>query len=324
MFTGQQQVRVIKKLEVEEVEKGQVSKFFLHIISDGMGLPVYVPIMVARGVQDGPILGLTAAVHGNELNGVSVIQRLFRDIDPLALRGTIVGVPVVNIPGFLQMQRPFNDGNDLNRIMPGREDGNSAEVYAHRLVTKILYQFDYLIDLHTASFGRINSYYVRANLNDPDVYELAQIQNAQILLHSPAPDATVRGNLTEYGVKSLTLEVGDPNRFQRGLIRSGLVGLHNTIIQLGMEDGQIENPEQKPIVCDHSYWIFSKKGGILQVLPEVTELVSKGQVIAIIRNIFGEVIQEIEAPEDGVVIGKHVQPVAQTGTRILHLGIIKN
>lgn len=323
MFTGQQQVRVIKKLEVEHVEKGQLSKFFLHIISDGMGLPVYVPIMVARGVQDGPILGLTAAVHGNELNGVSVIQRLFRDIDPLALKGTIVGVPVVNIPGFLQMQRPFNDGNDLNRIMPGRENGNSSEVYAHRLIHKILYQMDYLIDLHTASFGRINSYYVRANLNDAEVFELAKIQNAQILLHSPAPDATVRGNLTEFGVKSLTLEVGDPNRFQRSLIRSGLVGIHNTIIQLGMVEGQVETPEHQPVLCDGSYWIFSKKGGILQVLPEVTQMVNKGQIIAVIRNIFGDIIQEIEAPEDGVVIGKHVQPVAQTGTRVLHLGIVR-
>ncbi|MGB1120770.1 MAG: peptidase M14, partial [Saprospiraceae bacterium] len=117
--------------------------------------------MVARGRSDFPILGITAAVHGNELNGISVIQRLFSEINVEELNGVIVAVPVMNMPSFLRKKRRFNDGVDLNHIMPGKANGSISEVYAFRLMDRIVQHFDYLLDLHTASQGRINSYYIR-------------------------------------------------------------------------------------------------------------------------------------------------------------------
>ena len=313
---------VIEKLEVDRCPPGTISRFFLHIVTDGMGMPVFMPILVASGREKGKTLAVTAAVHGNELNGIPVIQRMFKEIDPGSLRGTLVGIPVMNVPGFVQMQRHFNDGSDLNRIMPGRADGNISEIYAHRWLERVLYQFEYLIDLHTASFGRINSYYIRANLNDPVNAELAYLQNAQIIVNSPAPDSTVRGTITERGGKAITLEVGDPNKFQKGMIRSGLTGLHNTLAYLGMTEGEIEPPETEPVICEYSYWLYTQEGGILQVLPGVADRVRKGERIAFLRNIFGDLIKEYFAPEDGVVIGKSIHPVAQTGSRILHLGVV--
>ncbi|MBR9922221.1 MAG: succinylglutamate desuccinylase/aspartoacylase family protein [Bacteroidetes bacterium] len=314
-------VPIVELLSLEKMEPGTQKRYFLKLVEDGLGLPIMIPVLVARGVKEGPVLAVTAAVHGNELNGIPVIQRLFNDIDPAVLTGTIIGIPVVNVPGFLQMQRKFNDDFDLNRLMPGNEYGNNSEVYAYRFMERAMQGIDYLLDLHTASFGRINSYYIRANWNDPVSRKLAMLQNPQIIVNSPAPDSTLRGSMQGLGTKAITLEVGDPNRFQKSLIRSGLEGVHNTIIHLGMLDGDIEPPETDPVLCKKSYWIYTDSGGILQVFPQVTQRVKKGDEIAVLKNIFGDLIRKFHAPEDGIVIGKSVHPTAQTGSRILHLGI---
>lgn len=316
-------VKVIEQIDLDDSPRGEISRYWLHLTDDGLGLPVYLPVMVARGLEDGVTLGITAAVHGDELNGIPVIQRIFQEVNVHELKGTIVGIPVMNIPGFLAKQRYFEDGTDLNRIIPGKADGNVSEVYANRWVKKILNRFDYLLDLHTASFGRINSYYIRANMHDPVNGMLALLQHGQIILNSPAPDSTVRGFVNENGGKAITLEVGDPNKFQKGMIRSGLTGIHNTLCYLEMTQGEIEYASTEPFICESSYWIYTEEGGILQVLPDVASLVKKGERIATLKNIFGDLLTAYFAPEDGIVIGKSTHPVAPTGSRILHLGILK-
>ncbi len=316
-------VKVIKKLAVELAPENKISQYWLHLISDGLGMPIYVPIIIAKGNEEGPVVGLTAAIHGNELNGIPVIQRLFKEIDPLKLKGTLVGVPVLNVPGLHRKRRRFNDNVDLNHIMPGKANGNVSEVYAYRIVDRIAQYFDYLIDLHTASFGRINSYYIRADMSDDITAQMAKLQNAQIIVHNPPSDGTLRGAVNELGIKAITLEVGDPNKFQKGMIRSGLTGIHNFLSHLGMVEEDIDPPESPTTLCQSSYWLYSDRGGILRVYPGLTDLVKKGDKIAEIQTIFGNVIKSYYAPEDGIVIGKSIDPIAQSGSRILHLGLLK-
>lgn len=312
---------VIERLNLEEVPAGEVQRYLLHLVTDGMGLPVYIPVIIARGTAAGPVVGLTAAVHGNELNGIPVIQRLFREVDARELRGTIVGAPVVNIPSLLRKKRRFIDGADLNHIMPGKPNGNVSQVYAYRFVNWIVSKFDYLIDLHTASFGRVNSYYIRADMSAPETQRMALLQNAQIIVHNPPSDGTLRGAADALGIHAITLEVGNPNTFQKGLIRSGLTGIHNLLRSLNMTDAEMEEPEAPAVLCKHSYWLYTDTGGILTVHPKVAQWVEKGEVVATLRNIFGDLIREYTAPEDGIVIGKSVSPINQTGGRILHLGV---
>jgi len=314
---------IIKELKVNEVPKGVITHYWLQIVTDGMGIPIHIPIIVAKGLQDGKVLGLTAAVHGNELNGIPVIQRLFKEIDVKKLHGTIVGVPVVNAPSFLRKKRRFIDGADLNHIMPGKADGNVSQVYAWRIVNRIIKEFDYLIDLHTASNGRINSYYIRADMNDDMVRKMAILQNAQIIVHNPPNDGTLRGTADEMNIPAITLEVGNPNTFQKGVIRDGLTGIHNFLGYLGMTVCEVEEPDIDTVFCKHSYWIYTDSGGIMTVHPQVTNLVKKGEIIATMRDIFGDLVKHYYAPEDGIVIGKSVSPINQTGGRILHLGILK-
>jgi len=318
-----QQVSVISELDLKALPPGQISRHWLHLVTDGMGMPVYVPIMVARGQEDGPILGLTAAVHGNEINGIPVIQRLFREIDPTRLRGTVVGVLVTNVPSLLLKQRRFIDGTDLNHIMPGRSDGNVSEVYAYRIMQRVVRHFDYLLDLHTASFGRINSYYIRADMEHEQTKTMALLQNAQIIVHNPPLDGTLRGAADALGIPAVTLEVGNPHVFQKGLIHSGLTGIYNLLYHLKMIEGHIEEPDEPAKICSTSEWMFTDTGGIMAVHPVLTQEVEAGAIVATMRDVFGSLKREYRAPHAGIVIGKSVDPINQTGGRILHLGTLK-
>lgn len=311
----------IEELDLEMFGRGALHRVWFDITTDPFGEPISIPLLIGRGSEDGPVLGLTAAVHGNELNGIPVIQRLFKEVSNKKVRGTIIGVPVVNVPSFLRKKRRFTDGVDLNHIMPGKTGGNVSQAYTNRFSQVILTNFNYLLDLHTASNGRVNSYYIRADMEDQVTKQLALLQNATIIVHNPPSDGTLRGAAEEMGIKAITMEVGNPNTFQRGMIRSGITGLYNALVYLDMIEGDIEVPETPPVLCKKSYWIYTDKGGLLSVLPRVGERVIQDQLIANQYNIFGDKIREYRAPEDGIVIGKSTSPVNQTGGRILHLGI---
>lgn len=311
-------------LDINLFEKGKLHKVWLDIASDPLGRPLSIPLLIIRGSRPGPVLGLTAAVHGNELIGIPVIQRLFKEITEQEVSGTIIGMPIVNIPSFLRKKRRFIDGVDINHIMPGGKSGSVSQIYVGQFFEKIITSLDYLIDLHTASAGRINSYYIRADMKDQITKELALLQNAQIIVHNPPSDGTLRGAAEEIGIPAITLEVGNPNTFQKGMIRSGITGLYNAMIHLKMIKGEIDRPLKSPVLCSKSYWLYTDKGGLLSVLPNITDQVKKGELIAYQDDIFGDRIREYRCPENGVVIGKSVDPVNQTGGRILHLGIISN
>ncbi len=317
------EIQVIKDLNLDKVPDNCISRYWLELVEDGMGVPIKIPVIVAKGKEKGKVVGLTAAVHGNELNGIPVIQRLFNEIDIAELKGTIVGIPVLNTPSFLRKKRRFLDGVDLNHIMPGKENGTVSQVYAWRIVNNVIRHFNYLLDLHTASNGRVNSYYIRADMSDEVVRKMALLQNAQIIVHNPPSDGTLRGTADELDIPAITLEVGNPNLFQKGMIRDGLTGIHNLLGHIGITDSEVEEISDETVICKRSYWMYCDQGGLLTVHPKVTEVVEKNQIVATLRNVFGDVLKEYRAPEKGIVIGKSVSPVNQAGGRILHLGIIK-
>jgi predicted deacylase len=319
IFAG---ARRVEELDVEELEPGTISRLLVHLIDDALGFPISVPVLVARGAKDGPVFGLTAALHGNELNGIPVLHRLFEGVDATRLRGTVVGVVVANVPGLHRGTREYVDGTDLNHIMPGLEDGKAAQVYAHRLVQRVVRHFDYLVDLHTASFGRVNSLYIRADMTHPDSARMAYLQKPQIIVHNPAADATLRGTAMAMQIPAITLEIGNPHRFQPGFIRRSVAGIRAVLGDLGLLRKRVLAEGPEPILCERSYWIYADIGGLLEVRPDVAQTVSAGDEIARLRNAFGDVLRVFTAPEDGIVIGKSVNPVGVSGARVLHLGVV--
>lgn len=314
--------RRVDMLDLESVPVAQKTRLLVHLAHDELGRPVALPVLVMRGAKPGPVVGLTAALHGNELNGIPLLHRLFERTDPLTLKGTLVGVVVMNVPGFVQRGRQL-ESVDLNHLFPGREDGTGAQVYAARILDRIVKHFNYLFDLHTASFGRANSFYVRADLDNEEAARMALLQRPQIILDHDPTDGSLRGAATALGIPSVTLEIGDPHRFQPAFVKRALGGIRAVLCELGMLPKRKPLDVPEPVVCSDSRWLYTDHGGLLEVFPEVADRVREGDVVAQLTNVFGELEREYRAPESGVVIGKSVDPVAATGARILHLGRIR-
>ncbi|KAF9904166.1 hypothetical protein EC991_002960 [Linnemannia zychae] len=313
-------------LDLDILPSGRISRLWVVLAEDAMSTPIRVPVIVAKGVRPGPVVGLTAALHGNELNGIPLTHRLvLQEIQCQALHGIVVAVPVANVPGYLAQQRGFTDGTDLNRLMPGKKNGTTSQVYSYNLMTRLVRHFTHLIDLHTASKGRVNSLYVRANMQNPTTRHMARLQNPQIIVHNTSPDGSLRGAaMQQYNIPAITVEIGDPARFQKRFVKSAILGVTNILSHLKMVEDEHEVQDYDPVVCAKSYWIFTKGGGILNVLPDVNTWVRKGELIATLHNIFGLEEHRYFAPEDGIVVGKSVDPVCQSGCRILHLGVVSD
>ncbi|KAJ2498955.1 hypothetical protein GGH96_003880 [Coemansia sp. RSA 1972] len=316
------EIATVTELDLGGFPAGQVSRVWVALAEDALGLPIRVPVIVARGATAGPVVGITAALHGDELNGIPVIHQLINDVDLSTLHGTLVAVPVVNVPGFHLSQRGYADGVDLNRVMPGKVDRSSPEVYAYNLIHRITQHFEYHLDLHTSSRGRANSLYVRADLTDPRTARMARLQNPQIIVHNTGPGGSLRGASMQRGIAAICVEIGDPSRFQKNYAKNALLGIINILSQLRMVPGEQSVPEFAPVICSRSFWIYARSGGILTVHPELATWVRAGEVIASVHSVFGDLVEEYFAPQDGVVVGKNIDPVCRSGNRILHMGIV--
>lgn len=298
-----------------------VHRLLVDLVEDAMGLPIAVPVLVIRAKKPGPVLGLTSAIHGNEINGIPVIWGLMRRLPEALARGTVIAALPVNVPGFHLHQREYSDGSDLNDIMPGKVHGSAAEVYVARVVDRIVRPLDFLVDLHTASAGRHNTLYVRADLANETTARMATLLRPQIVLHNAAEDGTLRAQADDMGIPAVTLEIGNPHRFQPEYIRSSLAGIRRVLSWLGMVRKGLANDGPRPVFCSRSLWMYSDRGGLLDVLPALASDVAKGEIVARLRDIFGTTCAEYAAPTNGIVIGRSVNPVGPTGARILHLGV---
>lgn len=309
-----------RHLHLEDLPAGQITRYWLHIINNGLGEPIRIPILIAKGVEEGPVVGLNAALHGDELNGINVVQELFRELRVAELKGTVIGILAANVPGVLTGQRRFNDQFDLNRQAPGSENGTPSRVFIHRLIERVISKFHYLIDLHTTGRGKENCWHIRADMTDPATARLAQLQNPEVIIHSEAGGETLRGYCSSIGIKSLTLELKDPMVFQREVVQDAVVGIRNVLIDLGMIEGGLLCSIYPTVFCRNSKWFRSQEGGILITHHAIMDKIEEGEVMAEVRNIFGETQKEFTTPIGGIVLAKNTNPICQTGMGIMNIG----
>ncbi len=319
----------IQEIDIEQIVPNTVKKYWLEMIDNGMGQPVSIPVIIAKGQTSSPVLGLVAAIHGNELNGIGVIQRVMDDLDIKELNGTIIAIPGLNGISLPLHRRRYVDEEDLNRHFPGKQEGNRSQQYVWQINQKILSKVDYLVDMHTASFGRENTLYVRADLSNAKIEQMAKLQDADIILNNKGiPSAggkvsttrTMRAEAMLKGIPTITVEYGNPQVFQADMIERGKNGIENIMSWLGMTKTKIRTYEQA-VMCKKSYWIYVEEGGYLDLIVALKQEVNKDELIAVMRNPFGDIIHKYYSPEAGIVIGRSSNPINMSGGRIIHLGI---
>ncbi len=311
-----------KPIQIENFPRGERTDFWRDLFQDAMGQPVKVPFVVARGVRDGPVMGLSAAIHGNELNGIRIIQALLEEIDLSRLAGAVVCAPVANVPSFNAGIRVFPDGLDLNHVFPGKPFGKPAEQYARALSSVFLPPLDYLVDIHTASEGRVNTLYVRADMTVEVTRKMALDFNPEIVLHVKGGDGTLRNAARRRKIPSITVEAGNPAVIQGRMVYEGENGIRNVLLGLEMLEGE-PVMMREPVRCRASKWLRTTSGGLLQTFFKLRERVTKGQLLARTRDPFGQIVSSYKATERGIVIGMAVNAAAPSGTRFCHLGFLE-
>lgn len=280
---------------------------------------LHMPVRVIHGRRAGPTLFVSAAVHGDEINGVEVIRRLLVSKRLQSLRGTLIAVPIVNVQGFLAHSRYTPDRRDVNRSFPGSEHGSVAGRLAWRFANEIVARADCGIDLHTAAIHRDNLPQIRADLADERTLALATAFGAPIMIPSALRDGSLREHAASEGVPMLLYEAGEALRFDEQCIRGGVRGVLSVMRELDMLPAAKSGKKAEPIIAKGSSWVRAERSGILRASAGLGERVRKGQVMAVVADPFGEDESEIVARFSGVIIGRTKLPLVNEGDAVFHV-----
>lgn len=278
-----------------------------------------LPVQVVHGRRPGPVLFVSAAVHGDEINGVEIIRRLLQNRTLDKLKGTLLAVPVVNLFGFIQRARYLPDRRDLNRSFPGTEKGSLAGRLAHLFMKEIASRCDLGIDLHTGSNFRSNLPQIRACLDDRQTIELASAFGAPIVVPSELREGSLRESVAELGKPVLVYEGGEALYFNESVIRTGLQGILKVMRHVGMLPANRRIKQREPIVTDRTSWVRAGMSGTFFRRVQLGDLVKKRHIIGVLSDPFGDDHEDVRAPFTGVVIGQLNLPLAHEGDALIHL-----
>lgn len=278
------------------------------------------PVLVAHGKKPGEVICLTAAIHGDELNGIEVVRRVMGSLDPAQMSGTIIGVPIVNVHGFQRRSRYLPDRRDLNRYFPGDPQGSLASRVAHSFFTRIVRACTVLVDLHTGSFQRTNLPQLRADLRNPQVAELSRQFGALTVLHSAAAGGTLRGAASAADIPAVTFEIGEPNRLEATLVAPAVAGIRTLLAVRGLV-GEARSDRAAPPVFYDSRWVRVDRGGILFSKVDVGQSVRAGDVLGTVTDPLSNVYAEVTAPFAGRVLGMALNQFVMPGFAAFRLGV---
>jgi predicted deacylase len=284
------------------------------------GVPVSTPVLVVNGTEPGPTMCLTAAVHGDELNGIEMVRRVLHNIEAENLSGAVIGVPIVNVQGFRRGSRYLPDRRDLNRYFPGNPNGSAAARIAHALFTEVIAHCDALVDLHTGSFERANLPQIRADLRNPDVVTLTLGFGSMVVLHSEPTVGTLRHAATMAGIPSVTVEAGGPSQLELAEVKHGVKGIETLFTTLGMVKKKRLWGDPEPVYY-RSTWVRADAGGILLADVSLGSHVRKGELLGTITDPMSNARTELRSPNTGRVIGMARNQVVMPGFAAFHVGI---
>ena len=300
------------------VALGEAVDLRLPVSQTYAGDELSIPLRVMRGPEPGPILGVTAAVHGDEINGTGIIHELMYTRRPELTKGTLILIPVVDLFGFETQSRYMPDRRDLNRCFPGNRTGSLSKRVAWTFFHEIVTKCDFVLDLHSAASGRTNFPNVRADLDNAGCRRLARAFGCELIVHGSGPDGSMRKSAVKAGVPTVILEAGEPSKIEPTVLEIGVRGVLNVLSELKMIDRQSVRPPYQTRV-KKSKWLRATTGGLLRFHVAPGDIVEKGQPVSTNFSVFGETQNVLTAPVDGIVLGMTTLPAVKPGEPICHL-----
>lgn len=286
---------------------------------------VDVPVIIERAKKPGPVVLLTAGIHGDEINGIEVVRQIISKGINKPLKGTIICIPVVNIFGFLNLSREFPDGRDLNRMFPGTKHGSLASRFAFQFVKKILPVANFCLDFHTGGASRFNAPQIRVKQGDDLSVKYSRIFNAPFTMESKTITKSFRETCSKHGIPVLLYEGGKSKSSDKEIARHGVEGTMRILSHLEMLNSKFEYPDAvtQTVLIENSFWMRAKYSGLLHVKIPCGKHVEKGEYIGTITDPYGKFRHKIKAANTGYIINVNESPIVYQGDAIFHISLPK-
>ena len=302
------------------IQPGEFKEININIARLPSRTQIDTPIYVYRSMEDGPVLALTAGMHGDEINGMEIVRRIINKGHHKVKRGTTVCMPIINVYGFLNYSREVPDGKDVNRSFPGSKTGSLASRVAYHLTHEIIPFIDVGVDFHTGGAMRTNYPQVRCMMQEPKNVELATAFNAPFTIDAPFRPHSLRQTAAKKGKNIIVFEGGESLRMDFHAIEEGIQGTLRLMKHLKMIDTAPDPTEVNKVVWN-SAWIRARTAGIFHPHIKAGELIHKNQLVGSITDPFGEFHEEVKSTVSGYVVGLNNNPVVNAGDALLHIGM---
>lgn len=303
----------------KSIPVGESGDVYLAVSESYSSMTVRIPIHVRRATEEGPVVFITAALHGDEINGTGAVRRLIKDEEFQPLRGAAILIPVLNLLAFDRHSRYLPDRRDLNRSFPGSTGGSLASRMARTIFDEIVTRSDYGIDLHTAAVRRTNYPNVRGDMTNSRVRRLADAFGSEIIIDGKGPKGALRREACRAGCPTIIMEGGEVWKVEPSIVESAERGIKNVLRSLEMLEGPPDRPAYQ-VVVDKSKWIRAERGGFLRFHVQPGDIIDKDQPIATNTTLLGREHSTLHSPFDAAVIGMTTLPAVSPGEPVCNLG----
>lgn len=319
-------------ISIREISAPPGTKAFGFIkVAERPGSNVEMPIGIVNGLQPGPVLCLTAGKHAVEYPGIDALIRLFKLTDPMKLRGTILTVPVVNIPAF-DTQTPFVcpvDNKDIGYLLPGKKDGTMSHRIAFSLVNEVIRKADVYIDLHGGDLPEwLITYVIYMETGNESLDKrteiLARLYGTTFVERTKRPIMNIGKEIPAF-----VGEAGGLGTYEETDISTHVRGVTNVMKYLGMIEGKPTLPEKQLMFTTEMpdqaldstesagfQIVNTNHGGLLYPKVKPGDLVQEGQVLGEVGNLKGDIVDQITSPSSCAVLMIYPRHVVNSGDPI--------
>jgi uncharacterized protein len=307
-----------------DIALGETKTIELHLARLYDYTELTLPIRVIRGKEKGPTLFISGAVHGDEIIGASIVQRVINDKRMKNIKGSLIAIPIVNVFGFNTRSRYLPDRRDLNRCFPGTKNGSLASRVAYIFMEEVVKKSQFGIDFHSGAIHRANLPQIRASIEDKKTKSLAEAFAVPVIIDSKMPDGSLRQAAADLGVKMLLFEGGEALRLEERVAKAGVHGAFAVMNKIGMLANSDRKTSNQSYLARSSYWLRAPQSGMMRFAKSLGDKVRKDLTVGTIADAFGKNKMKVIAHTEGIIIGQTRLPLVNKGDALFHIATFED